>query len=198
MPLLGCQIAEAPEAETTEESSLGARIVRLAPELPDVPAVALDEGVEMRTVTLQVRLVRGFNGPVPADVEAVAPLAAGGADVLADIRPVVTSLPFEEYGLVGRWQGELSAIQSVEAGLSGDYALSFVTTENVHSGNYVELRDVRLVGEIDLPVASILRLEPGRLHLLGVVEPGDEAPSIILAIKVEATSDVPGTESSVR
>jgi len=197
-PEVAGQIAEAPEAETTEESSLGARIVRLAPELPDVPAVALDEGVEMRTVTLQVRLVRGFNGPVPADVEAVAPLAAGGADVLADIRPVVTSLPFEEYGLVGRWQGELSAIQSVEAGLSGDYALSFVTTENVHSGNYVELRDVRLVGEIDLPVASILRLEPGRLHLLGVVEPGDEAPSIILAIKVEATSDVPGTESSVR
>ena len=93
-PGVAGQIAEAPEAETTGEPFLGARIVRLAPELPDVPAVALDEGGEMRTVNLQVRLVRGFNGPVPADVEAVVPLAAGGADVLADVRPEVTSLPF--------------------------------------------------------------------------------------------------------
>lgn len=191
------QVAEAPEPEATGEPTLGARIVRLAPELPEVPAVALDGGGNIGTVNLQVRLVRGFNGPVPADVEAVAPLAAGGADVLADIRPEVTSLPFAEYGLVGRWEGELSAIQSVEAGLSGDYALSFATAENLVSGNYVELSEVRLVGEMDLLVASSLRLEPGRLYLLGVVEPGDEAPSIILAIKVEAASAAPGSESSV-
>jgi len=192
------QVAEAPETEAKFDSVLGVRIVRLAPELPDVPAVKVDQGEETGTVNLQVRLVRGFTGPVPADVEAVAPLAAGGADVLADVRPEIASLPFEEYGLVGRWQGELSAIQSIEAGLSGDYALSFTTAEKVLSGNYVELSDVRLVGAMDLQVASSLRLEPGRLYVLGVFEPGEEAPSIILAIKVEVASDVPGTESSIR
>lgn len=192
------RLAEAPGTEAAAEPTLGARIVRLAPELPDVPAVAVDEGEEMGTVNLQVRLVRGFSGPVPADVEAVDPLAAGGADVLADVRPEVASLPFEEYGLVGRWEAEISAVQSVEAGLSGDYALRFSTAESVLSGNYVELTDVRLVGEMDLLVASSLRLEPGRLYLLGVVGPGEEAPSIILAIKVEAAGDAPGTESPVR
>ena len=192
------QVAEAPEAEAETESVLGVRIVRIAPELPEVPAVAVDQGEETGKVNLEVRLVRGFTGPVPADVEIVAPLAAGGADVLADVRPEIASLPFAEYGLVGRWEGELSSIQSIEAGLSGDYALSFATAENVLSGNYVELIDVRLVGEVDLLVASSLRLEPGRLHLLGVVEPGEEAPSIILAIKVEVSTDAPGTESSIR
>jgi hypothetical protein len=191
-------LAEDPGTEAAEEPTLGARIVRLAPELPDIPAVTVDEHEERGAVNLQVRLVRGYSGPVPADVEAVSPLAAGGADALADVRPEVASLPFEEYGMVGRWEGEISAIQSIEAGLSGDYTLSFATAENVLSGNYVELTDVHLVGEIDVLVASSLRLEPGRLHLLGVKGPGEEAPSIILAIKVEAASDTPGTESSIR
>lgn len=191
------QLAEASGTVAPAVPTLGARIVRLAPELPDVPAAAVNENEEMGAVNLQVRLVRGFSGPVPADVDAVAPFAAGGADVLADVRPAVASLPFEEYGLVGRWEGEISAIQSVEAGLSGDYALSFATAEKVLSGNYVELTDVRLVGEMDILVASSLRLEPGRLHVLGVREPGEDAPSIILAIMVEAAGDTPGTESSI-
>lgn len=191
------QLAETAGTDAATEPRLGARIVRLAPELPDVPAEVADAGEKVGSVNLQVRLVRGFSGPVPADVEAVAALAAGGADVLADVRPEVASLPFDEYGLVGRWEGEISAIQSVEAGLSGDYALSFVTAESVLSGNYVELNEVRLVGEMDLLVASSLRLEPGRLYLLGVVEPGEEAPSIILAIKVVAAGDVPGMDAPV-
>jgi hypothetical protein len=132
---------------------------------------------------------------VPADVQPSDPFAAGGADVLADVRPEVTSLPFEQYGLIGQWEGELTAAALVEAEVSGDYALSFATAESVVTESYVELTDVRLVGEIDILLASTLRLQPGRLYLLGVVEPGEQAPSVILAIRADAESTTSGMDS---
>jgi hypothetical protein len=189
------QMAGVVEPEVQAPAVTGPTVVRLAPPLPDTPSSVPDAGADPTAVRLGIRLVRGFSGAVPADVQPSDPFAAGGADVLADVRPEVTSLPFEQYGLIGQWEGELTAAALVEAEVSGDYALSFATAESVVTESYVELTDVRLVGEIDILLASTLRLQPGRLYLLGVVEPGEQAPSVILAIRADAESTTSGMDS---
>jgi hypothetical protein len=190
------QLAGVAGSEAAPPVGVGATIVRLAPPLPDAPQSSAQMRQEPSTMSLDVRLVRGFSGPVPADVQATDALAAGGADMLADVRPEVASLPFEQYGLLGRWEGELAAATSMEAGLSQEYALSFATVDRLVTDSYVELTDVHLVGKTDVLVAASLRLEPGRLYLLGVIEPGEEAPAIILAIRAEAVPADPGPGSS--
>jgi hypothetical protein len=190
------QVVDMPEGGA-QPAEVGPTVVRLAPPLPDLPPAVPDAGQELGEIRLGIRLVRGFSGVVPEDVQTIDPLAAGGADPLADVRSEVTSLPFEQYGLVGRWEGDLSSSSLVEVDLSGNHILTFATAEHALSGGYVELTDVRLVGETDILVASTLRLEPGRLYLLGVVAPREDAPSIILAIQADvASGDQNGNSST--
>ncbi|MFQ5744639.1 MAG: hypothetical protein ACE5HV_13770 [Acidobacteriota bacterium] len=193
----------APSATETSEQVEGSRIVWLQPagsEGSTTPAPAPAD----TPLRLQVRLVRGYGGVAPraggdratADAGEAADelaLGAGGADLLADVRSGVASLlPYDRYGLVGRWEGGLAAGQAVEAVLSESFSLSFVAAERV-ADEPLELRDVRLRGVGQTLVAASLRLQPGRLYLLGVVPAGEDVPSLILA--VEASAPRPGRDN---
>jgi hypothetical protein len=140
-----------------------------------------------RSVRLDVRLVRGFDGTPPAEVSAAAWLGVGGADALADARArIATLLPFEDFGVVGAWQGDLVPGRVLDIELSEHHRLTAsALAAAADPAPMVRVGGLRLTGGGPDSVPADLALEPGRLYILGVVPPGAEAPSLVLLIRAE-------------
>jgi len=150
---------------------------------------------------LDVRLVRGYSGELPADAMASAGAGAGGADRLADLRGALDGLmPFGEFALVGQWQGALDATdgaagsEAMIARLSDSFELRFAAES---AGTGVNLADVFLDGAGRPLVADELALTPGRPYLFGVQAEGEDSDtgSLVLAVRLlpaGADADVGG------
>ncbi len=171
-----------------------ARFVMLAPaeppgEPPTEPGRRAPAMSTMGPMRLDVRLLRGYDGAPPEEVTAAAALGVGGADALHDVRPdIETLLPFENYGLVGAWQGSVTAGEALDAELADDYRLVAGSAETSSGPSEVlRLNAFELVGA-DNSVAADLRLEVGRLYILGVLAPGAETPDLILLIRAESAA----------
>ena len=154
---------------------------------------------------LDVRLVRGYSGALPADAMASAADGAGGADRLADLRGALDGFtPFDQIALVGQWQGQVGMDGSGEdaaatvAQLSETFALRFAA-ENAGTG--LNLADVLLDGAGRPLVADELLLTPGRPYLFGVQAEGEdsETGSLVLAVRLlpvdAAEQGSPATDS---
>jgi hypothetical protein len=142
-----------------------------------------------RSVRLEVRLVRGFDGAPPAEVSAATRLGVGGADALADARArIATLLPFEDFGVVGAWQGDLAPGRVLDIELSEHHRLTASALDAAADpAPMVRVGGLRLTGGGPDSVPADLALEPGRLYILGVVPPGAEAPSLVLLIRAEVS-----------
>ena len=145
------------------------------------------------SMALDARLVRGYDGAMPADALPAAALGAGGADPLADLRATLAGVvPTSEYALVGRWRGEIDAegTDAAEATVSDRYRLSY-RVERTATG--LRLLDVRLLGEGTPLIADAIDLEPGRLYVFGA---GGADPDLVLALRLTATgpATAPGVE----
>ena len=156
------------------------------------PAALPDSGETIRpaaprSVRLEVRLVRGFDGTPPAEVSAATRLGVGGADALADARArIATLLPFEDFGVVGAWQGDLVPGRVLDIELSEHHRLTASALDAAADpAPMVRVGGLRLTGGGPDSVPADLALEPGRLYILGVVPPGAEAPSLVLLIRAE-------------
>jgi len=136
-------------------------------------------------LSLEVRLVRGYDGAIPDDVADAAVLGVGGADSLADARQQLRALvPFEGLGIVGAWEGSVEPGSPLAAVLSPGYELrASAAAARVEPVPMVQLSDVELIGFGETLVAADLNLEPGRLHILGVLPAAADAPSLILLIR---------------
>jgi hypothetical protein len=159
---------------------------------PAAPGAVPDSGAPARpvaplSVRLDVRLVRGFDGTPPAEVSAATRLGVGGADALADARArIATLLPFEDFGVVGAWQGALVPGRILDIELSARHRLTVSGLDAAADPTpIVRLGGMRLSGGGPDSVPADLALEPGRLYILGVVPPGAEAPSLVLLIRAE-------------
>lgn len=138
---------------------------------------------------LDIRLVRGYSGALPADAMVSAGAGAGGADRLADLRAALDGLmPFDDIALVGQWQGALDTTTSGEgaamiARLSDSFELRFAAES---AGTGVNLADVLLDGAGRPLVADQLALTPGRPYLFGVQAEGEasDTGSLILAVRL--------------
>jgi len=139
---------------------------------------------------LDVRLVRGYSGDVPADAMVSAGAGAGGADSLADLRAALDGLmPFDEIALVGQWQGAVDTTGGPEgvtatiARLSDSFELRFAAES---AGTGVNLADVLLDGAGRPLVADQLALTPGRPYLFGVQAEGEDSDtgSLVLAVRL--------------
>jgi hypothetical protein len=137
---------------------------------------------------LDVRLVRSYDGAVPADALTSSAAGAGGADRLADLRGALADLmPFDEYALVGQWQGRVEATGTTLAQLSDSFELSFAAANGATG---VNLADVLLDGAGRPLVANELALAPGRPYLFGVQAEGEasDTGSLVLAVRLVAVS----------
>ncbi len=156
----------------------------------DTPMVA-SEAVPQQEWMLDVRLVRGYSGAIPADAMTTAGAGAGGADRLADLRSALDGLmPFGEFALVGQWQGKIDAATGATlARLSDSFELSFAA-EYGEAG--VNLADVLLDGAGRPLVASELVLAPGRPYLFGVQAEGEAADTglLVLAVRLLPTAEI--------
>lgn len=160
------------------------------PQAADPPPAGAPDVVPQplqRSVRLDLRLIRGYDGLPPDDVEAAAALGVGGADALADVRSEIDALlPHEEFGMLGEWAGSLEVGQPLRAELSGDYRL-VASSSRVASGGVemVSLENVELSGTGQQLVATDLNLEPGRIYILGVQPDGGGVPSLILVVRAQ-------------
>lgn len=170
-------------------------IVWLAPGNPpaemvsEAPLAELTEANQPAWI-LDVRLVRGYSGTLPADAMASSADGAGGADRLADLRDALDSFaPFDQLALVGQWQGAVGTAgrgddaASTVARLSDSFALRF-DAESADTG--LNLADVLLDGAGRPLVADVLALTPGRPYLFGVQAEGEdsETGSLVLAVRL--------------
>jgi len=146
---------------------------------------------------LEVRLVRGYSGAVPADALPSAAVGAGGADRLGDLRGQLAGLlPFPEVALVGEWSGSMDPVTgTTHARLSDAFELSF-DTEAAATG--LNLADVVLEGAGRPLVADALALTPGRAYLFGVQAEGEDtaAGSLVLAVRLVPAGGSPGEASA--
>lgn len=143
-------------------------------------------------VQLDVRLVRGYDGAPPSDVRTARALGVGGADALRDVRTSIESLlPFEGFGVVGAWQGSVAPGDAIDIVFSDTYRLTArVAAGGDASSDVVRLNGMELASSGRQSVSGDLRLEPGKLVMLGVRAPGAETPDLVLLIRVR----VPGEE----
>jgi hypothetical protein len=172
----------------------GAQIEQPAAGPAAAPGALPDSGETIRpaapqSVRLDVRLVRGFDGTPPAEVSAATRLGVGGADALADARArIATLLPFEDFGVVGAWQGDLVPGRVLDIELSEHHRLTAsALAAAADPAPMVRVGGLRLTGGGPDSVPADLALEPGRLYILGVVPPGAEAPSLVLLIRAEVS-----------
>lgn len=175
----------AESAGETPATPAGDRdLVLLAGTRPEDAAPAAAEPAEAPgALRLDVRLLRAGAADAPA-------LGAGGADATADIDATLRAvLPDRDYGIVGRWQGELAS-GDMETSLAPGHRLSFV----VDPADPRTLRRVRLVGESEPLVADEIRLDPGQVYVFGVRD-AEGATDVLLAVRVER---VPATPDSDR
>ncbi len=150
---------------------------------------------------LDVRLVRGYSGELPADAMVSAGAGAGGADRLADLRGSLDDLlPFDEIALVGQWRGTVDttaggAGATMIAQLSDSFELRFAAET---AGTGVNLADVFLDGAGRPLVADELMLTPGRPYLFGVQAEGEDSDtgSLVLAVRL-LPADADAGEQSV-
>ncbi|NKB87418.1 MAG: hypothetical protein GKS06_04270 [Acidobacteria bacterium] len=131
---------------------------------------------------LEVRLVRGYDGAEPADAIVSAGAGAGGADRLLDLRGPLAGLPFEDFALVGQWQGAMQ-LNETTAALSDAFELTFDAEETVEG---IALANVMLSGAGRPLLADELTLAPGQPYLLGVQASGetDDVGSLVLAVRL--------------
>ena len=183
-------LAVSPEPGTDAGSGSGGQLVLLSPDdaatppaATELPGLATTAGLAVR---LEVRLIRGYDGAPPEDVAAAANLGAGGVDVIADVRPQIESLlPYESFGILGAWDGQLVAGAPLQARLSDAYEIAASSAEFLASDGIVQLRDVRFAGAGRQLVATDLSLEPGRVYIVGVQPGGSESVSLVLAVRAE-------------
>jgi len=160
------------------------QLVLLTPGEPD--AAPLSSPTAGGSVVLDVRLVRGYDGAVPDDVRSARALGVGGADALQDVRErIETLLPFGDYGVVGAWQGAVSDGGTLDVELSDAYRLVARSAAST-GGAAVRLAGMELAGGAGETVFGDLNLEPGRLYLLGLFEPGADDPDLVLLIRARA------------
>lgn len=177
----------------------GRQIVLLTPDRADsgAPGAGIPVGDE-RTgahagvqasaqLRLEVRLVRGYDGPPPGDVSAAEALGVGGADALLDARTSIERLlPFESFGLVGTGGAALDENAPLEIALSRDYRLVVRSVGAAPTPEEaVRLEGVELEGSGAEARPIDLSLEPGRLYILGVLAPGEEHPELVLLIRAQ-------------
>jgi len=185
----------------------------LVAEAPGEPApLAADAGTESAAPAtpgseqpawiLDVRLVRGYSGELPADAMVSAAAGAGGADRLADLRGALDELlPFEQIALVGQWQGALEpsggpaneGAAATIARLSDAFELRFAVED---AGTGVTLADVLLDGAGRPLVAAELALAPGSPYLFGVQAEGEASDTGSLVLAVRLLPAEPGGQSA--
>jgi len=155
---------------------------------PDAAAGGTGAAAIDTTLRLDVRLVRGYDGAPPLDVSAAQALGVGGADALRDVRSrIETLLPFEAFGVVGAWQGEIEAGAALDVELSDEYHLvARSAVAGDAPGGMVRLNGIELGGTEQESVSGDLSLEPGRLYILGVLAPGADTPDLVLLIRAAA------------
>lgn len=160
------------------------QLVLLTPGEPD--AAPLSSPTTGGSVVLDVRLVRGYDGAPPDDVRSARSLGVGGADALKDVRErIETLLPFDDYGVVGAWQGAISDGGTLDVELSETFRLVARSAAST-DGAAVRLAGMELVGAAGDTVFGELNLEPGQLYLLGLFEPGADDPDLVLLIRARA------------
>ena len=148
--------------------------------LPSLPSGA---ETPAREVELEVRLVRGYDGAVPDEVNAAQALGVGGADPLGDVRERIEALlPFAEYGIVGAWQGNVVSGEGLDVALSDGYRL-VARNADTDGPSVVRLNGMELAGTDVGAVTGDMSLEPGRLYILGVLSPGASDPDLVLLIR---------------
>jgi len=189
------QVAEAPaavqqDAGVGEASQPGsARLVLLTPGELTVESgadAAVSRAVEA-PIRVRLRLVRGYDGAVPADVSAATALGVGGADALNDVRDQLDLIDeHEKLGIVGSWEGEVAAGQTLSAELSAVYRIVAESVEATGApGGALRFRNVSVDGVDQELVATDLNLVPGRPYILGVVPADGTNPSVFLIIEVD-------------
>jgi hypothetical protein len=165
------------------------QLVLLTPGEPD--AAPLSSPTTGGSVVLDVRLVRGYDGAPPDDVRSARALGVGGADALQDVRErIETLLPFGDYGVVGAWQGAVSDGGTLDVELSEAFRLVARSAASA-DGAAVRLAGMELSGAGGETVFGDLNLEPGRLYLLGLFEPGADDPDLVLLIRARAADQEP-------
>ena len=164
------------------------RLVLLTPAEPGPAATPTTLAVAAAgELVVDLRLVRGYDGAPPADVRAAQQLGVGGADALRDVRSRIESLlPFEDFGVVGTWQGAVSGGDAIDAELSSVYRL-LAQSADAGDGSALRLNGIELAGADGESVSGDLTLEPGRLYILGVLSPGDDTPNLVLLIRADAS-----------
>jgi len=144
---------------------------------------------------LQVRLIRGWDGEPPADVQQHDALGAGGADALADVRSQIEGLlAYQSYGLTGRWQGtpgeELR--EGIELATGARMQIAALTVARDAGTVSVDLVGLRLRVDGEELTTPRLRLVPGRVYLLGLPEERQSlGPSRVLAVQA-GFAEAPG------
>ncbi len=172
----------------TESAMPGARMMSVQGSMgAAVKSLLPTASSTMGPMRLDVRLLRGYDGPPPEEVTAAAALGVGGADALRDARDDIEALlPFENYGIVGVWQGSVTPGEGLDAELADNYRLVAGSAETSSEPTEVlRLNAVELVGADQDLVAADLWLAAGRLYILGVLAPGAETPDLILLIRAE-------------
>jgi hypothetical protein len=155
--------------------------VLLAP--AELGGTAADPADPAGGVVLDVRLVRGYDGPPPPDVRAARALGVGGADALSDVRGRIEALlPHAGFGIVGAWQGSIADGAALDVELSDVYRLVARSAAG-RNGEQVRLDGIELAGAGAEPVSGDLTLEPGRLYFLGLAAPAADARDLVLLIR---------------
>jgi hypothetical protein len=139
---------------------------------------------------LDIRLLRGYDGAPPEEMTSASLSGVGGADVLYDVRAdIEIMLPFESYGIVGSWRGSVTSGAALDIELADDYRLVAGLAETISEpSDVLRLNALELVGAGLEFVAADMRLEAGRLYVLGVVAAGAETPDLILLIRAEGAA----------
>lgn len=143
-------------------------------------------------LVLDVRLVRGFDGTAPDDVRAARELGVGGADPLQDVRARIENLmPYDDFGVVGAWQGSVASGSTLDVELSDAYRL-VARAADIEVGDRVRLDGIELGGAPGGAVSGDLTLEPGRLNILGVLAPGAQSPELVLLVRARLSAGAEG------
>lgn len=183
-----------PPVAASPGSEPGAADTGLAPP-PDRRPDGADLGGIADEARLSVRLVHGWDGPPPAGMTGSGVGGAGGADELVDIRSrVATLLDYDNYGLVGRWEGSLPEAlqQGVELGPDATVSLGTMNVTRHGEALSVELTSLRVdVDGMEIS-APQLRLVPGRVYLFGLSDGREpRGPSRLLALRADLPGESP-------
>ncbi len=137
---------------------------------------------------LDVRLLRGYTGSAPADaLVGETFLGAGGGSAIADVRARLRgTLPFVDYALLGRWQGEAGALTELSEPIEAELAPGYVLRFSVASDG--SLNDVTLIGAGQSQGGS-LRLEAGKIFVIGFPDIGEQVTSLVVALRLLPAAD---------